>query len=215
MLEAWAGCDGGAIGAWLKEVRDAIAYRPAEWDRLHTVQVLRALQPILDEHAESVFVCDGGEFGQWAQACLSAPHRVINGVAGSIGAALPFAVAARLAQPEAPVIAVMGDGTFGFHPAEIDTAVRYKLPFVAIVGNDARWNAEYQIQLRAYGSARAQGCELLPTRYDRVVAALGGHGEHVERGAELPAALARAAQSGLPACVNVAIERLPAPAGHA
>ena len=51
----------------------------------------------------------------------------------------------------APVIAVMGDGTFGFHMAEFDTAVRCGLPFVAVVGNDANWNAEHQIQLREYG----------------------------------------------------------------
>ena len=197
--------------AWLKEVRAAIAYRPAEWDRLHTVQVLRALQPILDEHAESVFVCDGGEFGQWAQACLTAPHRVINGIAGSIGAALPFAVAARLAQTAAPVIAVMGDGTFGFHPAEIDTAVRYKLPFVAVVGNDARWNAEYQIQLRTYGPERLVGCELLPTRYDEVAKAFGGYGEHVTEPAQVLPAVRRAIASGLPAVVNVTIEGLAAP----
>ena len=90
-------------------------------------------------------------------------------------------------------------------------SVRAKLPFVAVVGNDACWNAEHQIQLRSYGRERARGCELLPTRYDRVAAALGGHGEHVERAHELPAALARAAASRLPACVNVMIERLAAP----
>jgi acetolactate synthase-1/2/3 large subunit len=158
-----------------------------------------------------VFVCDGGEIGQWAQACLTAPNRVINGVAGSIGAALPFALAARLAKPDAPVIAFMGDGTFGFHPAEIDTAVRYRLPFVGIVGNDARWNAEYQIQLREYGRERAIGCELLPTRYDQVAVAFGGHGELVTAAADvLPAAL-RAQASRLPACVNIMIEGLPAP----
>ena len=146
--------------AWQDKVRAAIAYRPAAWDRvhatergkLHPVEACRPLQRLLDSHPDSVFVCDGGEFGQWAQACLSAPNRVINGVAGAIGSALPFALAARLAQPAAPVVALMGDGTFGFHMAEIDTAVRCALPFVAVVGNDARWNAEYQIQLRALRS---------------------------------------------------------------
>src|SRR5207253_7221458 len=116
--------------AWLGEVRGAIAYRPASWEhatssesgRMHPLEVLRPLQALLDAHPDSVFVCDGGEFGQWALACLGAPHRVINGVAGPIGVALPFAVAARLAKPDAPVIAVLGDGTFGFHPAEIETA---------------------------------------------------------------------------------------------
>jgi acetolactate synthase-1/2/3 large subunit len=158
-----------------------------------------------------VFVCDGGEIGQWAQACLHAPNRVINGAAGSIGAALPFAVAARCAKPEAPIVAVMGDGTFGFHCAEIDTAVRYGLPFVTVVGNDARWNAEYQIQVREYGRDRAKGCELLPARYDQVTAAFGGHGELVTRAEDLLPAARRAEQSRRPACLNVMVEGLPAP----
>ena len=205
--------------SWLGEVRDAIRYRPPAWDaarstmpgRLHPVQALRPLQQLLDANADSVFVSDGGEIGQWAQACLEAPHRVINGVAGSIGAALPFAVAASMAKPGAPIIAALGDGTFGFHCAEIDTAVRYGAPFVAIVGNDARWNAEYQIQLRDYGPDRLVGCELLPARYDEVARAFGGHGELVtEAGALLPAAR-RAMESSRPAVVNVMIEGLAAP----
>ena len=164
---------------------------------------------------EAVLVADGGEFGQWAQACVSAPTRLINGPGGSIGSAVPFAIAAKLARPQATVVAMLGDGTFGFHMAEYDTAVRARLPFVGVVGNDQCWNAEHQIQLRAYGAARAHGCELLPTRYDRVAAALGGHGEQRTTRAELEPALERAAVCGLPACVNVAIERLAAPAVHA
>ena len=90
-------------------------------------------------------------------------------------------------------------------------AVRYGLPYVAVIGNDACWNAEYQIQLRAYGKARTHGLDLLPTRYGAVAAARGGHGDDVFRVAELPDALARASRAGKPACVNVMIERLPAP----
>ena len=205
--------------AWRGEVRDAIRFRPAAWDgahasapgRLHPVEALRPLQQLLDANPESILVCDGGEFGQWAQACLDAPSRVINGVAGSIGAGLPFAVAARLAHPGAPVIAAMGDGTFGFHCAEIDTAVRYDAPFVGLVGNDARWNAEYQIQLRDYGPDRLVGCELLPARYDQVAQAFGGHGELVTDAASLLPAARRALQSARPAVLNVMIEGLAAP----
>ncbi len=166
---------------------------------------------MLDSHPDSVLISDGGEFGQWAQACLSAPNRVINGPAGAIGSALPFALGARVALPDAPIVTLMGDGTFGFHVAEIDTAMRYKLPFVAVIGNDARWNAEYQIQLKAYGPERLVGCELLPTRYDLVAAAFGAYGEHVSTAAALPAAIARAHASRLPAVLNVAIEGIPAP----
>ena len=91
---------------------------------------------------------------------------------------------------------MLGDGTFGFHSSEIDTAVRGGLAYVAVVGNDGCWNAEYQIQLRSYGAARAHGLDLLPTRYDRVAAAFGAHGEHVERPAELAPALAAAPGRG-------------------
>jgi acetolactate synthase-1/2/3 large subunit len=206
-------------GGWHGEVQAALAARPVGWDsarssqpgRLHPLEVLRPLQPVIDRHPDAVLVMDGGEFSQWAQALLTAPNRVTNGVAGAIGAGLPFAVAARIAQPRAPVIATMGDGTFGFHPAEIDTAVRTGAPFVAIVGNDARWNAEYQIQIREYGANRAGGCELLPTRYDNVAIAFGGYGEHVSRADEIAPAVERAIASGLPAVIDVAIEGLPAP----
>lgn len=209
-----------ASRAWAEEVRAAIRYRPAEWKTLasrpggplHPAEVGRAVQQVLDRAGDPVLIADGGEFGQWAQACVSAPTRLINGPGGSIGSALPFALAARLARPGATVVAMLGDGAFGFHLAEFDTAARARLPFTAVVGNDACWNAEHQIQLRTYGRERAHGCELLPTRYDRAAAALGGHGEHVERASELAAALERARGSGLPACVNVMIERLPAPA---
>jgi acetolactate synthase I/II/III large subunit len=209
----------GAKGGWLDEVRSAIAYRPAAWDnaqasgsqRLHPVEALRPLQSLLDAHPDSVFISDGGEFGQWAQACLTAPNRVINGVAGAIGPAFPFAVGASAAKPGVPIVAVMGDGTFGFHCAEIDTAVRAGLPFLAIVGNDARWNAEYQIQVRDYGAERAKGCELLPLRYDEVAKAFGGHGDLVTEASELLPAAKRALASGKPACLNVMIEGVAAP----
>jgi len=205
--------------AWARDVESAVNYRPPAWERLasradgplHPVEVGRATRKLVGASPDAVLVIDGGEFGQWAQACVAAPTRIINGVAGSIGSAIPFALAARIARPAAPVVALLGDGTFGFHLSEFDTAARERLPFVAVVGNDACWNAEHQIQLRAYGRERAHGCELLPARYDLAVAALGAHGEYVTRAADLPAALERAAASGKPACVNVMIERVAAP----
>src|SRR5687767_6078233 len=199
---------------WLGEVETALRFRPAEWKRidgtLHPVAVCREVQKLLSAPG-AVFVSDGGEFGQWAQACLEAPRRVINGPAGSIGSALPFAAAAKLAFPQAPVVALLGDGTLGFHLSEIDTAVRYGLNYVAVVGNDACWNAEYQIQLKAYGPKRAHGLDLLPTRYGAVAAAMGAHGEDVTEFKQLRPALLRAVAAQKPALVNVMIERAAAP----
>lgn len=206
-------------GQWLAEARRLLDHRPEAWatlkgknGRLHAVEVFRALKPIVERDPNTVLICDGGEFAQWGQSLIKPPRRIVNGVAGSIGAGIPFAVASRAWEAKAPIITVVGDGTFGFHMSEFDTAVRHNLPFVAIVGTDAMWNAESQIQLRDYGAQRMHGCSLLPTRYDQVVTALGGHGEMVDDAAALPAAIERAIASGKPACVNVMIEPIAAPA---
>nr|WP_294510677.1 thiamine pyrophosphate-binding protein [uncultured Rhodopila sp.] len=204
---------------WLAEARSCFDDRPAEWAdlvsqteaRLHPAQVFHALQPFLARDPDSVLICDGGEFSQWGQSILRNDRRMINGVAGSIGSSLPMAAGARVVERSAPVFAVLGDGTFGFHMSEIETAVRLDLPYVAIVGNDCRWNAEYNLQVRDYGPNRAHGCELDATRYDLVAAALGGHGELVTGADELPGAIERSLASGKPAVVNVMIESIPSP----
>ena len=205
---------------WLTEVRAHLDERPAEWaslasrtpGKLHPVEVFRALRPHVERHADTVLICDGGEFAQWGQSVLPVvPRRLINGVCGSIGSSLPMAGAACVLDRQAPVFVVLGDGTFGFHMAEFETAVRCDLPFVAVVGTDARWNAEYNLQVRDYGPNRTIGCELLPTRYDLVAAALGGHGELVQSAGEMQGAIERSLESGRPACINVMIESIPAP----
>jgi len=206
-------------GGWLAEARAALDNRPAAWatlaakipGRLHPAEVFRVLRPYVERDPDTVLICDGGEFAQWAQSMLPVRRRLINGVGGSIGGSLSFAISARLREPKAPVFAVLGDGTIGFHLAEFETAVRHKLPFVAVLGNDALWNAESQIQLREYGRDRMHGCDLTPARYDLAVAALGGHGEFVEKTADLPDAIERSLKSGKPACINIMIESTAAP----
>ena len=205
---------------WLDTFIAAVNFRPAQWRDAqmsndapaHPAELCRQVQAVLQRSPDSVFVSDGGEFCQWAQAIVHTRDRIINGVAGAIGPSIPFALAAKAARPNALVVACLGDGTFGFHMAEFDTAVRYNLPFIAIVGNDSRWNAEYQLQARSYGEPRALGCTLAnQTRYDLVASALGGHGEFVTKAADVPAALERSIASGKPACVNVVIESHAAP----
>ena len=197
---------------WLTEVQAALTYIPQEWleyrslqgEPLHSAEVGQ----VIDEHLageDAVFISDGGEFGQWMQAFVKTKPRIINGPSGSIGNAIPFALAARLAFPKAKIVACTGDGAFGFVPLEMDTAVRYNLPFTLVIGNDARWNAEVQIQKRNYGEDRVQDVLLNQTRYEKVVEALGGWGKHVSDVDDLQHALREAEQSNLPACLNVHI----------
>ena len=204
---------------WVAEARALMSDRPTSWadlksktvGKLHPAELFQALKRYVEKDPDTILICDGGEFAQWGQAILRNDRRMINGVAGSIGSSLPMAGASRVVERKAPVFAVLGDGTFGFHMAEFETAVRCNLPFIAIVGTDCRWNAEYNLQVRDYGPNRTFGCELDPTRYDRVVSAIGGHGELVENIADLPRAIERAMASGKPACINVMIESIPSP----
>lgn len=205
--------------AWQAEVGALLAARhfSAESSRkgpITPAALCAAVQRHIERESETVVICDGGEFGQWAQACTRGTHRVINGPSGAIGGGLCYAVAAKKAKPSATVFAFMGDGTIGFHLAEFETAARENAPFIAIIGNDECWNAEHQIQLREYGPKRLIGCQLSAARYDKAVEGLGGHGEYVRDLAELDAALNRAVASGKPACINVVIEGVPAPSGH-
>lgn len=209
----------GRDRAWLETAHGLMRKRPADWGtmtsktegKLHPAELFTALRPYVDRHPDTVLICDGGEFAQWGQAMLPNPRRMINGVTGSIGSSLPMAGGARAVEKSAPIFAVLGDGTFGFHMSEFETAVRLNLPYIAVVGTDCRWNAEYNLQVRDYGPNRTFGCELDPTRYDLAVAGMGGHGELVTKVSDIAGAVERALASGKPACINVMIESIPSP----
>lgn len=204
--------------AWRQQVAQALASReqarpvtpPA--GTIGSRQLCEQVQAVLAQAHEPILVCDGGEFGQWAQAFCHAPVRLINGVSGAIGGGICYAIAAKIARPQATVVVLMGDGTSGFHFMEFDTAVRENAPFVAVIGNDDRWNAEHLIQLRDYGEDRLIGCALAPSsRYESAAAALGALGCLVSEPDRLAPALQAAVQSPTPACVNVRISSQPAP----
>src|SRR5262249_55562985 len=112
------------------------------------------------------------------------------------------ALAAKLARPERQVVLILGDGAFGFSAMEFDTLARHGVNVVGVMGNNGIWALEKHPMEQYFGYAVA--AELRPqTRYDRVVAALGGPGELVREPAELRGALDRALSSGSPALVNV------------
>jgi len=199
---------------WCAAVDAAIGYRddPSTAPGIHPRTVCARLQATLDAAPDPVLVCDGGEFGQWAQALLHAPMRLTNGLSGAIGGGIGYAIGAKLARPDATVILTMGDGTAGFTLAELDTAARADAPFLGVIGNDARWNAERHIQIRDYGEDRALGCDLDPdTRYDNAAVALGCHGAKIVDEERIVPVIEAAMASGKPAILDIAIASLAAP----
>lgn len=177
---------------------------------IHPLRLCREVRELLEPDA--IIVIDAGDFVQWARMTLPARcpgHWVRIGPLGTVGAAIPFGLAAKLAKPDKQVIVLIGDGGFGFHGFEFSTAVQHRIPLVVVVGNDRGWGMEREIQAALYGKIVA--CDLGLVRYDKVVGALGGHGEFVEKPEEIRPALERAFASGLPACMNVLIQGVRSP----
>ena len=108
---------------------------------------------------------------------------------------LPFGLGAKAAKPDAQVLVLHGDGSFGLNAMELDTAVRWKLPVVTVVSLNGGWTAD--------PDKNKPGRDLGYTRYDKMAEALGCHGEYVEDAAGIRPALERAFASGKPALVNV------------
>jgi len=181
---------------------------------MHAMYVHKTLANFLSP--EDCLCFDGGDFCHFGRAFHVArrPRRWwYVPTLGMLGSALPTALAAKLAYPDARVVALTGDGAFGFNAMELDTAVRHRLPVVGVLGNDAAWGIDRQIQLGLYG--RPVATDLLGSRYDLVAQGLGGHGEYVERPEDLAPALERAFASGKPALVNVAVQRAISPRAEA
>jgi len=126
------------------------------------------------------------------------------GPLGCLGVGAPFAIAAKLLAPERHVCVIQGDGAFGLNGMDYETAVRFGLPMVVVVGNDAAWGQILIPQRAMHGEVVAT--KLAPTRYDRIVEAMGGQGEHVDDPKDLEPALERAFASGAVHCVDVAID---------
>jgi acetolactate synthase-1/2/3 large subunit len=159
---------------------------------------------------EPIVIGDGGDIVATAAKIIPVSGEgawMDPGPLGTLGVGMPFGLAAKLAHPDRPVVIVYGDGSFGFNGFEYDTAVRHGLPVIGIVGNDAAWGQMMRPQGSIYGWDRLEGVLLNRTRYDKVVEALGGHGEHVTEPDQLRPALDRALASGKPALINVEIRQ--------
>jgi acetolactate synthase-1/2/3 large subunit len=208
--------DGAGRKDWLARLAaDEAARREKEQatlqstaDPIHPARIYGELRARLEPDA--VVVVDGGDFGSYAGKYIDSesPGSFLDpGPYGCLGTGPGYALAARLAavadgRPDRQVFLMLGDGAAGFSLMDFDTLVRHEAPVVAIVGNNGIWGLEKHPMQALYGYDVV--AELRPgTRYDQVVAALGGHGELVTDPAEIGPAIDRAVASGVPALVNV------------
>jgi len=158
---------------------------------------------------EAMFVCDGGDSMLWGSEAFPAerPSAVTStGPLGCLGVGLPFALAAKLAEPDRNVILLSGDGSFGLNGMEIDTAVRHDLPVICVICNDQAWGMVKHGQEMLFGHDRTCGTELGVVRYDLMAQGLGGYGEFIERPEEIKPALERSLKYGKVSCINVMVD---------
>ncbi|MBP9111282.1 MAG: acetolactate synthase [Polyangiaceae bacterium] len=155
-----------------------------------------------------IVIGDGGDFVATAANVLRMEWPQVwmdPGPLGTLGVGPGYAMAAKLARPDARVVIVFGDGSFGLHAMEFEALARQNIPVIAIIGNDAGWTQIRRGQVELYGEERATATALAYTRYEKIVEACGGKGEWVETFEALGPALDRAFASNVPYCVNVKI----------
>jgi acetolactate synthase I/II/III large subunit len=201
------------LDRWIKEDKDRLAElaasAPSGRKPMHTARfVVEATKAF---PANGIMVRDGGAtvIFQWTYSQCK-PHDVIwNQNFGHIGTGLPYAVGASVADGrKRPVMLLTSDSSFMFHIAELETAVRLKLPLVCVVGVDYQWGLEVGVYKRTFGQGSLEtGVHWSKeVRLDKVAEGFGCHGEYVDREEEIGPAIKRAYASGKPGVIHIPID---------
>ena len=183
-----------------------------------SAHVARVCQETFDEDA--ILVADGGNTTIWAQFYHEV--RSVNSLLGTpkmgmLGAGVSQALGAKVALPARQVYCVIGDGAMGFHPQEIETAVRHGLPVVYLVLCDRQWGMVKMTQsfalkpvktlvFKSLGPDETINADLGEIEFDALARSMGAYGERVADPRGLAGAIKRAIASGKPAVIHVDVD---------
>jgi acetolactate synthase-1/2/3 large subunit len=215
-----------ARAAKLAEYAEARRAARAELDQMlaketqlvHSSRVAGICRGIFDDDA--ILVADGGNTAIWANLYheVRAPHTLLSTYKfGMLGAGVAQALAAKVACPERQVYCIIGDGAMGFHPQEVETAVRNDLPVVFLVLCDKQWgmvkvNQEFTIDPQrtltegGLGPDETINTDLGEICFDQLGQSMGAHGERVRTVSELAPAIERSLASGRCAVIHVDVD---------
>jgi len=164
---------------------------------------------------DGILIRDGGAtvIFQWTYSQCKPRDVIWNQNFGHIGTGLPYATGAMLADQAAtgkrrPGMLLTSDSSFMFHIAELEVAVRRKLPLVCVVGVDNQWGLEVGVYKRTFGQGTAEtGTHWSQeVRFDKIGEGFGCHGEYVTRAEDIGPAIQRAYASGKVGVVHVVID---------
>ena len=187
-----------------QKLAEAMRSMPQTADgRMHPYELISAINEHLSDGA--IVVADGGDILSFARVGLRPVRYLDCGALGCLGIGVPFGTAAALNNHGEPVVALIGDGSFGFTAMEIDTAVRRNAKALFIVANNEAWNIERNDQVERF-DGNLVGVDLPGCRYDLVAKGLGAYAERIDNAADLPAAISRGLANA-PAVLEVMVTR--------
>jgi acetolactate synthase-1/2/3 large subunit len=195
------------VAAWNKAFQ-SLAKKGGRQGALNPYFVLNALNQVIAP--EDVVVADTGYMGAYAAALVEVktPGRKYVRTAGSLGWGFPASLGAQVAiGNKGRVICITGDGGIGYHAADIETAVRMKLPVVVLVLNNSTLAFEYHLQKYMYKTEMPEVNDFMNIDYGAVAKAFGAQGEKVTKARDVEGALKRALDCGRTAVIDFAIGR--------
>ncbi len=159
--------------AWSLEIAKGSPY-------MHPRQMLRELEKAMPKNA--MVSTDIGNICSVSNSYLrfNQPNSMLAAMSfGNCGYALPSVIGAKVAQPERPAVAYVGDGAWGMSFGEILTCVREDIPVTAVVFHNKQWGAEKKNQVDFYDT-RFLGVNLKNPSWAEVARSLGAEGVTVD-----------------------------------
>jgi acetolactate synthase-1/2/3 large subunit len=203
-----------------RNLRDFLGAAPTADDQapMHSAHVPIVCREVFDDDA--VLVIDGGNTAVWTNVyhenrvsgCMLSTFKF-----GMLGAGVGQALGAKVACPDRQVYCILGDGAMGFHPQEIETAVRNDLQVIYLVLCDKQWgmvklsqgmamNPTVMMEQRSLPSKDTFNTDFEEIQFDRLAESMGAHGERVSRARDLRPALERSLASGRCAVIHVDVD---------
>lgn len=216
----------GVLEALANELAGIVGKRPSRNDELRRIQAqsdadwaqckpqMALLDVIRQELPENgIFVDELTQLGYVSRLHfpIYTPRTFITpGYQGTLGWGLATALGAKVAKPEAPVVAISGDGGFMFNVQELATAVQHRIPIVVVLMNDGAFGNVQRTQTEDFGNRRIAS-NLANPDFVKLAESFGALGLRAKTPEELRSALKRAFASGIPAVIEVPVEPMPSP----
>ncbi|MFX0103291.1 MAG: thiamine pyrophosphate-binding protein [Candidatus Hodarchaeota archaeon] len=182
---------------------------------IHPLRVIGDLTSFINP--EDILVADGGDIQVLTSTHVDftkhrEPRTFISSIGmGHLGAGIPYAIGAKLAKPDSRVFMITGDGSFLFNVQELDTAMKYGIPFVCVIADNCKWGMIANAEKRNF-KKRQPFCVDICSNYVKIAQGFGCYAERVDNAEDIKPALQRAVDSGIPAVIQIPTKSV-APAG--